>query len=369
MRAARRFALAAGLAAALLTSFARAQGNSASERYYRLDDFRRVTKIDAHMHVHGAAEHLLAAARRDNFRILTLNVDYPDFPPLAEQLADAIALKQRYPGRVAFAGTFSVVGFNEPGWTEKAQQQIDAALAGGAVGIKIWKNIGMALKDRDGRYVLPDDARLEPIYSRLEREHVVLLGHQAEPLNCWLPFEKMTVRSDREYFREHPQYYMAAHPEMPSHQSILAARDRMLKAHPALRFEGVHLASLEWDVDRVANFLDRFPDARVDVAARMVHLEYQAVSRRSKVQRFLIRYQDRILYGSDDAYGAQEDTETAAAQVHEDWLRDWRFLVSAGRLHSEDFALSFRGLHLPKAVVDKIYRRNAEALFGPDAWH
>ncbi|TLY70326.1 MAG: hypothetical protein E6K47_04640 [Gammaproteobacteria bacterium] len=87
------------------------------------------------------------------------------------------------------------------------------------------------------------------------------------------------------------------------------------------------------------------------------------------MQRFLIRYQDRILYGSDDAYGAQEDTETAAAQVHEDWLRDWRFLVSADRLHSEDFALSFRGLHLPKAVVDKIYRRNAEALFGPDAWH
>ena len=49
-------------------------------------------------------------------------------------------------------------------------------------------------------------------------------------------------------------------------------------AHPALRFDAVHLASLEWDVDRVAAFLDRFPNADVDVAARLVHLEYQAAT-------------------------------------------------------------------------------------------
>src|SRR5205807_9945509 len=144
----------------------------------------------------------------------------------------------------------------------------------------------MALKDRDGRDVLPDDARLEPIYSRLEREHVVLLGHQAEPLNCWLPFEKMTVRSDREYFREHPQYYMAAHPEMPSHQSILAARDRMLKAHPALRFEGVHLPRLDGAVDRGPNFLDRFPEPGVESAARWRHSRYQAWAGRARCHGF-----------------------------------------------------------------------------------
>jgi hypothetical protein len=101
---------------------------------------------------------------------------------------------------------------------------------------------------------MPDDPRFEPIFARLEHDHIVLLGHQAEPLNCWLPFDEMTVRSDREYFREHPQYYMYQHPEMPSHEIILAARDRMLKAHPALHFDAVHLASLEWDVDKVANF-------------------------------------------------------------------------------------------------------------------
>ena len=162
---------------------------------------------------------------------------------------------------------------------------------------------------------MPDDPRLEPVIAQLERDHIVLLGHQAEPLNCWLPFEKMTVRSDREYFREHPQYYMYQHPEMPSHEVILAARDRMLRAHPALQFDAVHLASLEWDVDKVADFLDRFPNARVDIAARLVHLEYQAAQDPVKVRRFLMRYQDRILYGSDEAYGPDEADPAAARGV------------------------------------------------------
>ena len=120
-------------------------------------------------------------------------------------------------------------------------------------------------------------------------------------------------------------------------------------------------------MDQVADFLERFPNASVDVAARMVHLEYQAASHPEKIRRFLIRYQDRVLYGSDDAYGPDGSDPRAVEDVHADWLNDWRFLVTADRMHSADFDAGFRGLHLPRAVVDKIYRRNAEALF-PNAW-
>jgi hypothetical protein len=335
--------------------------------YYTLADFERVGKIDVHVHIHGRAERFMAQAIADNFRILTINVDYPDLEPIRQQQLDAISLKERYPGRVAFAATFSVEHFLDPGWSATALQQIDEALAHGAVGVKIWKNIGMALRGADGRYVMPDDARLEPIITHLERAHVVLLGHQAEPRNCWLPLEQMTVRSDREYFREHPQYYMYEHPEMPSQATILAARDRMLTAHPTLRFDAVHLASLEWDVDRIAAFLDRFPNADVDLAARLVHLEYQSVANRDKVRRFVIRYQDRILYGSDDSYGPQEADAAEIAALHGDWLQDWRFLATSDRMRSDDFDGGFHGLHLPRTVIDKLYRRNAERLFA-GAW-
>ena len=360
-------AAGAAQADAALEAAAPAAGKPSRVRYYSMSDFAHVEKIDAHVHVHGPADHLMVQVIADHFRILTIDVDYPDYPPINEQLRDALSLRSRYPGRVAFATTFSVKGFGTKAWSESVVRDIDAAVAQGAVGVKIWKNIGMTLRNPDGSYVMPDDPRLEPVIAHLEQAHIVLLGHQAEPLNCWLPPDKMTVRSDREYFREHPQYYMYRHPEMPSHDRILAARDALLRLHPRLVFDSLHLASLEWDVDKVADFLNRFPTARVDVAARMVHLEYQATTRHDKVRDFLIRYQDRILYGSDDAYGPGDSDAAAVAAVHADWIADWRFLATADLMHSDDFEAPFHGLQLPREVIDRIYRRNARDLF-PHGW-
>jgi predicted TIM-barrel fold metal-dependent hydrolase len=339
---------------------------TAQERYYSTADFARVQKVDAHMHIYGAANLLVAEAIRDGFRILTINVDNGDHGSVPRQLHDAASLRRRYPGRVAFAGTFSAAGFTAPGWSRAALRDIDTALAQGAVGVKIWKNFGMIVRDGNGRYVMPDDPRLEPIYSMLQREHIVLLGHLAEPLDCWLPYSKMIVKGDADYYRQHPQYYMYLHPDRPGHDEILAARDRMLAAHPGLRFDAVHLASLEWDVDRVAAFLDRFPEADVDLAARIGQLEYQSETHPDKVRRFFIRYQNRILYGTDDAYGPSDDPQ-AVAEIAADWRRDWRFLVTDDELRSPDLKRPFRGMHLPRGVVNKIYRENAVALF-PRAW-
>lgn len=365
---ARVLRLIAALAAAVAASAASAAAADAASGYYTLDDFPRVAKIDAHVHLHGPAQRFMEQAIADRFRVLTINVDAPDYPPIPEQQQAAVSLRQRYPGWVAFAATFPVDDFQSPGWSGATVRRIDAAVAQGAVGVKIWKNIGMVLRNPDGSYVMPDDARLEPVIAHLESTSLVLLGHQAEPLNCWLPPEKMTVRSDRDYFREHPQYYMYRHPEMPAHDAILAARDRMLRAHPRLRFDAVHLASLEWDVDRVAAFLYRFPNAVVDLAARLVHLEYQATSDPQKVRSFLIHYQTRILYGSDLAYGPAEAGPADIAALHSDWLNDWRFLATSESMHSPDFEHGFRGLHLPRTVIDRIYHGNAEALF-TNAWN
>jgi predicted TIM-barrel fold metal-dependent hydrolase len=339
---------------------------AAQERYYAVTDFAHVQKVDAHMHIWGPGDLLVAEAIRDGVHILTINVDSPDHGPVPRQLHDAASLRRRYPGWVAFAGTFQAAGFNQPGWSAGALREIDTALAQGAVGVKIWKNFGMIVRDSSGRYVLPDDPRLEPIYSMLQREHVVLLGHLAEPLDCWLPYSKMIVKGDSDYYREHPQYYMYLHPERPGHDEILAARDRMLAAHPQLRFDALHLASLEWDVDRIAAFLDRFPQADVDMAARIGQLEYQAETHPGKVRRFFMRYQDRVLYGTDNGEGPSEDPKDVA-EIAADWRRDWLFLVTDRELRSPDLSRPFRGLHLPRSVVDKIYRENAVALY-PRAW-
>jgi hypothetical protein len=350
------------LAAAALSLLCATQAHANPPATYAAGDFGRLEKIDAHVHLNGPAAPFIEQAIHDHFRLLTINVDYPDFTPVDAQQALAVSLRARYPGRIQFAAALSVADFSSPDWSTKEIRRLDAAVAQGAVGVKIWKNIGMSLRDPDGKYVMIDDVRIKAVIDHLEQGGIVLLGHQGEPLNCWLPFDRMTVKGDQDYFRDHPQYYMYQHPEIPSHEQQLAARDRMLAAHPGLRFDSVHLASLEWDVDEVAHFLDRFPKASVDLAARMVHLQYQAARDRNKVRRFLIRYQDRILYGTDIAVAPGESGE-AASEARDTWRSDWQFLTGAGRMHSDDFAASFRGLALPRTVVDKIYRINAEALF------
>lgn len=334
---------------------------------YGDDDFARVEKIDAHMHLHGALPTFIARAKQDNVRVLTINVDYPDFPALDKQAAVAEDLHRRYPRDVAFATTFATDKFEQPGWAEATNRQLDRALAGGAVGVKVWKNIGMHLRDAKGRAVLIDDPHFKPVFDHLTEKGTMVLVHQAEPLNCWLPVEKMTVASDREYFTVHPQYHMYGKTEWPTHEQLLAARDHLLDLHPKMRFIGVHLASLEWDVDRIAAFLERYPHANVDLSARISHLQHQAIANHAKVRAFMIRYQDRILYGTDLASSASQPDADFAADAHKAWRDDWAFLTSDRELTSTELDKPFRGLALPRAVVDKIYAKNARREF-PQAW-
>lgn len=349
------------LAAAALASAA-----STEERYSE-GDFPSIDKIDAHVHLAGQLPLFMARAETDGFRLLTINVNYADFPPLADQLRDAVALRNAYPTRVAFAATFDASGSDRPEWLPQTQRHLDDALAQGAVAVKVWKDIGMQLRDPDGRAVMIDDARFTPVFRSLVERGVVVLGHQGEPRNAWLPLDQMTVRGDRDYFAEHPQYHMFRHPEWPSYEEQLAARDRLLDRYPEMRFVGVHLASLEWDVGRIATFLTRYPGASVDLAARLVHLQRQAVDDREKVRAFFMAFQDRILYGTDIARGRDQGDAGLAAEAHEAWLADWRFLTGDALMQSGEFDGSYRGLALPRTVIDKIYRENARRLF-PHAW-
>ena len=353
--------------AAVLCAVASSQAPAAGPATYSMADYARVAKVDVHMHLHDASPGFLAAARRQNFKVLTINVDYPDFPPLDEQQRVAVELARRFPRDLAWVTSFPVEGSDQPGWLPATRQRVASGMQAGAVGVKVWKNIGMSLRGADGQLVMIDDARFAPLFDDFARQGIPLLGHQGEPHNCWLPLEQMTVNNDREYFKAHPQYHMALHPEMPSWEAQMAARDRMVAAHPGLRFIGVHLASLERDVDELAVFLDRFPKAMVDVAARIGQLQYQSQRDRERVRRFFIKYQDRVMYGSDLAQAPGQDVAAMAAEAEAVWRMHWRYFNTAERFQVADLDDPVQGLALPRAVVDKLYRRNAERSF-PQAW-
>jgi predicted TIM-barrel fold metal-dependent hydrolase len=341
---------------------------TAANSGYTMADFARVPKIDAHLHLHGASqEAFVAIAGKDNFRGLTINVDYPDFPAIAEQRKVARAAAAAFPEQIAWVATFGTDGFEQPGWTEATLKDLDEATAAGAVGVKVWKNIGMDLRDGSGNLVMVDDPRLAPLFAGLEQRGVIVLGHQGEPHNCWLPLEQMTVNTDREYFAHHPAYYMFQHPEMPSYEQQMAARDGLLAQHPRLRFVGVHMASLEWDVDRLGRWLDSHPGASIDVAARIGQIQYQSRRDPKRVRNFFVKYQDRVMYGTDLAQTTEQSDADFATSLDTVWRRDWRYFNTSDSLQVPELDQPVTGLALPRAVVDKLYHLNAERLY-PQAW-
>jgi predicted TIM-barrel fold metal-dependent hydrolase len=272
-------------------------------------------------------------------------------------------LKQEYPETTEFTTTFCLDGWDEPGWVENTISWIDQCVADGAIAVKVWKNIGMEFRDKDSLLIMIDDPQFDPVFQHLAENGIPLVGHLGEPKNCWLPLDEMTTKNDSGYFANNPQYHMYLHPEFPSYEEQMAARDRMLEKHPNLVFIGCHLASLEWSVDEMAAFLDRFPNASMDMAARMGQLFYQTVENREKVRDFFINYQDRLMYGTDIIDRGQEK-EAFQNRMHQTWMNDWEYLVTDNKMTSSLIDGEFRGLKLPKEVVDKIYAANVKKWYG-----
>ena len=335
---------------------------------YSMDDFASVRKLDAHVHINVLDSTFLEQARADNFEVMAINVDYPDFPKLADQRAAALVQVKADPARVHWATTFSVKGFEKKDWLAKVNAQLAADAAQGAKAVKIWKNVGMAEKDSSGKLIFLDNPAFSPVADEIQKLGLTLIGHQAEPYNCWLPLDQMSTDNDREYFKEHPQYHMFLHPEMPSYEDQIAARDRFVAAHPQLRFVGAHLGSLEYDTDRIAAFLDKYPNANVDMAARMSQVQYQSVRDFDKVRNFFIKYQDRLLYGTDltlnpGEAGTDEQRAEFKRSAHEAWTADWRYLATPESQRVEIIKADVPGLALPREVIDKVYYANAVRAF------
>jgi hypothetical protein len=332
--------------------------SSCSEKYYTEADFNKTKKIDAHIHIRSTSSAVSDLAKEDAFQMINVNVASSD-SALQEQEKYTDYQVAAHPEQIFFLGAFSMSNSDSPGWTELTIRHIRESFAKGALGIKVWKNIGMVEKDKYGKFIMIDDPRFDSVIQYIIDQHKTLLGHIGEPLDCWLPLEKMTVNNDREYFNNMPMYYMYLHPDYPGYQQLIDARDHLLARHPDLRFVGAHLGSLEYDVDSLSKRLDRFPNMAVDVAERVCHLEYQSKINREKIRNFIIKYQDRIIYGSDLGMRPNNNPDQTKARLHKRWLEEWLYFTTDNMMFSEEVNGTFQGLKLPKAVVDKIYYQNA----------
>jgi predicted TIM-barrel fold metal-dependent hydrolase len=190
----------------------------------------------------------------------------------------------------------------------------------------------------------------------LQKEDRTLVAHLAEPNGAWLPLDENNP--EKGFYSSHPEWHMFGHADAPSKEAILSARDRIAARYPRLRIVGCHLGSNEEDLVALSARLDRLPNFAVDLAARV---RYFAAGNRDKAREFLIKYQDRITYGTDFTLAPGGDDQRAWASLAAQHDRDWQYFSTAGTLTYN--RKEVQGLGLPSDVLRKIFRDNAVRWF------
>jgi hypothetical protein len=195
-------------------------------------------RIDTHMHIHRVVPNFLSSMEQDGWRGLILCVsrstgpgeEFP--PPLADQLEGTPKVVKASNGRLAWAASFDSSGFENPNFSERTIADLQGHFNNGAIGVKMWKNVGMALRSKSGEYLVPDNPVFTPIFEAVERADRTLYTHLAEPDGAWQPLDENNRLAG--YLRNNPRWHMLNHPGVPSKEAILAARDRILQRLPRL---------------------------------------------------------------------------------------------------------------------------------------
>ncbi|MDO8184276.1 amidohydrolase family protein [Conexibacter sp. JD483] len=167
-----------------------------------------------------------------------------------------------------------------------------ASHAAGAKGLKVWKDLGLGVRDGDDRLVMPDDARLFDLFEAAGELGLPVLIHTADPVAFWWPVDEANERWDE--LGAHPEWAFGR-PGLPSYDALIDALEALVAAHPRTTFIGAHMASAAEDLARVGRMLDDHPNLVVDVSARIAELGRQPRATR----RLLERHPTRVLFGSD----------------------------------------------------------------------
>ena len=139
----------------------------------------------------------------------------------------------------------------------------------------------------------------------------------------------------------------------PNHDQLVTSLENAVKKHSNTLFIACHLFNLDYDLGRLGAMLDRNPNLYADIAARFS--ETSTIPRFAS--RFLNKYSDRIVYGTDVTY--DESFFGATFRILE--TEDEHFYLR-GKVGSANFNFNYHwsssGFGLPDDVLKKIYYDN-----------
>src|SRR6202035_455664 len=196
-----------------------------------LAQFTALEPIDTHTHIYESDPAYIAMLQRLHLHILDIMVVADNLNPerksLEKESKDVFEVVRASDGHAAVCTTFDPYLFNQRGFAAAAIRQLNQSFEQGAVAVKIWKNVGMEIKDIRGNYILPDNPSFEPIYKDIAAHHKTLISHLADPDTAWSPPNPSAP--DYSYFANNPAWYMYKIPHSPSKEQILLARDHILQ--------------------------------------------------------------------------------------------------------------------------------------------
>lgn len=331
--------------------------------------------IDSHVHITPLPETVNLALRIfsqvgvEQFAVKSAGASGTPRFAATQKIADILGEK------MAFFANVDWDGIDDPGWGKREADRLAAAMAVGASGVKIFKALGLGVRLKDGSLLKVDDPRLDPLFRRAAQVKAIVAWHVADPVAFFKPVDKNNERWDELSLA--PEWSFHGQ-DYPSHDALIAARDRVLRRHPQTTFLGIHLANYPENLDYVDRLLDSCPNLYVDTSARLPEIGRHPPD---KVRAFFIKHQDRILFGSDiivTPTGLQLGSTSPEPPTFDDALRFYEahrtFFETARRQIDHPTPIQGRwkidAINLPAPVLKKIYWDNADRLiFAPRrAW-
>ena len=257
-------------------------------------------------------------------------------------------IKENQPGRI---GLFVNVDFNSIDVENHVENQVNVirgAVAKGAIGLKVYKGLGLTNKDSKGNRVAVDDKRLGPIWEVCGELGIPVLIHSADPFQFWQDKDGQNERWFE--LKEKPNRYYGDSDFIPPFEDIIKEQHTIFERHKKTTFINAHLGWMGNDLKRLGEHLDRYPNVVTEFGAVIAELGRQPKTAR----QFFIDYQDRIMFGKDSYNKEEFYTYFRVLESDDEYFSYFRKRHAFWKMY---------GLNLPDEVLKKVYYENALKLF------
>jgi len=268
-----------------------------------------------------------------------------------ERLKETLAaLDQAHPDRFLTFAQVDFAGIDDEDWSAREAKRLEESFLAGARGLKLHKSLGLGVRYKDGHLMPVDDPKLDAVWSMCAKHHRPVMIHTADPAAFFTPLDRFNERWHE--LNEHPQWLFYGE-KFPKREDLIAAYLNVVARHPQTTFIGAHFGNNAEDLGAVGKALDAYPNLNVDIDARISELGRQPYTAR----KFFIKYQDRILFGTDTT------PRRDAFRIYYRFLEtEDEYFDCAASHHLQGFWRIY-GVYLPDEVLEKIYSKNADRIF------